>query len=281
MKISGFRLVGLLATILPMMASAQSNIESAFDRIIKYPGAKITESHTLDKDPSTKTKIGQSDVYNFVLPGAEMRLINNVIKAFDKDDDMAYSIKRGKNTPGEADIVLAVGDGSGSGVQLGDRGSDYIYALFLAPASEDPDGNYRYAYAMSYKKDGDKLVGKLIKTYATTLKYRQQQEKERQYAVLRNFSGETYAIPDINSSQKTWFERIMMCFQSMTSANNQTRIALATKVYSLIVESAKYPEVTETDKNTVREILKGMISDKKYSESVLNRLLEQCLAALK
>lgn len=67
----------------------------------------------------------------------------------------------------------------------------------------------------------------------------------------------------------------------MTSANTQTRIALATKAFKVIRDTSKYSEVTDADKEAVREILKGMISDKKYSESVLNKLLNQCLVEIK
>lgn len=76
----------------------------------------------------------------------------------------------------------------------------------------------------------------------------------------------------------------MSYLQTMTSANSQTRIALASKAYMLIRDASQYPDysdVSKSDKDTVREILKGMISDKKYSETVLNELLNQCLVNLK
>lgn len=278
MKTSIIRLLSLLLAAIPMIAAAQNNIKSAFNDIIKCPEAQITETHSLEKDPTTGVKIGQSDVYSFVLPANKENLIKKVFSAFDKDTDMAYSINRGKNEKNDRKINLAVGDGDGDGVHINSQGYDYIYSLFLAPTAENSEGIYRYAYGINYKKDGGKLIGKLVITYATTLNYRQQMAQKKQYNVLRNLSNGSYVITD---SQKSWFETLMSYFQSMTSANSQTRIALATKAYNVIRDTSKYPDVTDTDKDAVREILKGMIADKKYSETVLNKLLNQCLVSIK
>lgn len=281
METSIIRLISLMFAVIPMMAVAQNNIKSAFDAIIKCPEAKITESHTLEKDPSSGIKTGQSDVYRFVLPASEAKLLENVVTAFDRDADMAYSINRGKSVNTESGIVLTVGDGGSDGVYINDSDCEYIYSLFLAPLSEDPNGIFRYAYGMNCKEENGKLIGKLVVTYATTLKHRQQAEQQRQYSMFRNLSNGVYVMQSDNSAQQTWFDMLMSYFQSMTSANSQTRIALASKAYKVIRDTSKYPEVTESDKDAVREILRGMISEKKYSETVLNKLLNQCLTTLK
>ncbi len=191
---------------------------------------------------------------------------------------MAYSINRGKSVSTESDIVLTVGDGSG--VYINDPDCEYIYSLFLAPLSEDPDGIYRYAYGMNCKEVGDKLSGKLVITYATTLKYRQQVERQRQYDVLRNFSGGSSSNTSFTtSSQKSWFDMMLSYLQGMNSANPQTRIALASKAYKLICDSSSY-HITDADKDVIREILEGMISDKEYSETILHRLLQKCVESI-
>lgn len=281
MKTSIIRLISLMLAAIPTMANAQTNIRSAFEAIINCPDARITESHTLDRDPSTRTKTGQSDVYRFVLPANKARLVENVVSAFDKDAEMAYSVSKGKSVNSEKNIMLAVGNGAADGVYITSPGCEYIYSLFLAPTAEDPSGIYRYAYGMNCKEEGDTLIGKLVITYATTLKYRQQSEQQRQYDMLRNVSNGAYVISGQSSSQQSWFDMLMSYFQSMTSASTQTRIALASKAFKVIRDTSKYPEVTEADKDAVRAILKGMISDKKYSESVLNKLLTQCLVEIK
>jgi len=282
MKTSVIRLFSLMLAVIPLMATAQNNIKSAFDAIIKCPDAKIVESHTLEKDPATGIKNGQSDVYRFVLPADKAKLIENVVSAFDKDAEMAYSINRGRAVATESGIILTVGNGEDGGVYINDSDCEYIYSLFLAPVSEDPYGIYRYAYGMNCKEEGGKLVGKLVITYATTLKYRQQAEQQQRYNMLRNLSSSTNFISSADdSSQQSWFDLLISYFQGMTSANSQTRIALASKAYKVIRDTAKYPDVTEADKDAIREILEGMISDKKYSETVLHRLLTQCVTSIK
>ncbi len=283
MRKSIVRLVSLLCVIAPMAATAQKNILSAFDAIIKCKDAQITESHSLERNPETLTKTGQSDVYSFELPAKQMNLINNVITAFDKDSALAYSLNRGKAAPSDPQIALAVGDGSGAGIKISNPGHDYIYATFLAPKSEDPNRIYRYAYGLSYIEEDGKIRGKLVVTYATTLMHRQQLEEQNRYDRLRDLSNidvSNGAIYITSPQTKSWFGTVMSYLQNMTSANTQTRIALATKVYLMTRDIAQYTDVTSTDKDSLREILKGMISDKKYSESVLNELLNQCLINL-
>lgn len=278
MKTSVIGLLSLILATVPMTAAAQANIKKAFDAIIKCPDAQITESHTLDKDPSTGVKTGQSDVYRFTLPVNKEHLLKNVVAAFDQDAGMAYSINKGKSVNTDRDIMLTAGNAGNDGVYINSPGCEYIYSLFLAPQTEDPNGIYRYAYGMNCKEEGGKLVGKLVVTYATTLQHRQQAEQQRQYDMFRNLSNGAYVI---QGRQQSWFDTLISYFQSMTSANTQTRIALASKTYNVIRDTGKYPEVSDADKDAVREILKGMISDKKYSETVLNKLLIQCLTGIK
>lgn len=284
MKKSVFRLICLMIATLPAAATAQTNIKSAFDAIIKCKDARIVESHTLEKDPGTNVKIGQSDVYRFTLPANKIGLVKDVISAFEKDSHTAYSINRGKTVNTERDIMLMVGNDEGNGVYINSPDCEYIYALFLPPKSEDQTGNYRYAYGMNCKEEDGMLVGKLVVTYATTLKYRQEQKQQRELRMLKSF-GQGSSVFDgfapQASEQPTWFEILMSYIQPMTQANSQTRIALASKAYRHISELPDYPEVTEQDKNAAREILTVMISEPKYSETVLNQLLYQCLMAIK
>ena len=280
MKKTTFRLMCLLLAAMPVTAAAQANIIKAFDAIIKCKDAKIEASHTMEKDPETFVKTGQCDVYNFSLPAKKINLIDDVTKAFDKDSGMAYSLNSGSTAGTDRRIVLAVSDGSGSGVEVTWAGHEYVYALFLAPKSEDATGNYRYAYALTYAERGDSITGRLAVTYATTLKHRQQKEENRQWKVLGSFSGNNYEFSS-NDTQQGWFESLMSYFQSMTTEDSRTRLALATKAYRHIKDLPQYPEATDQDKNAAREILKTMISEKKYSDPVLNKLLQQCLAAIK
>ena len=272
------RLISLLLAVIPMLAAAQTNIKSAFDALIKCPDVQITESHSLEKDPGTNTKTGQSDIYNFTLPAKRIKLIENITSAFNKDSEMAYSINSGNTTNTENAIIkLAIGDGSGEGVYINEPECQYIYSLFLPPRSEDPNGIYRYAYGINYKQEGGDIIGKLVVTYATTLKYRQQAQLNRQLNMLNSIPNGSIIV---STPQQTWFDLLMSYFQSMASSSPQVKISLATKAYNVIRDTQEYPEVTENDKNTVREILKGMIADRKYSDTKLNTLLNQCLVGI-
>ena len=280
MKNSAMWLLCLILSAMPMPAAAQSNIQSAFNALIKSPDVQITESHVLEKDPDTDKKISQCDVYDFVLPADQFKLIKNIVNAIDKDSQHAYGLYSGRITPSDQDITLAVGDGNGKNdVSLTDLGGDYSYAAFLAPKSEDPEGIYRYAYGISYKqsKNNDDIMGRIVVTYATTLKYRQQAAVEQQQDQWKMFNKLNKEM----SEQDSWFDMLMSYFQSMSEATSKTRIALATKAFKVIRDTSKYPEVTPADKDAIREILKVMVSDRKYSESVLNKLLNQCLVELK
>lgn len=282
MKTTVTRLVCLIIAIAPLSGMAQSHIKSAFEAIIKCPEAQISETHSLDKDPDTNIKSGQCDIYNFVLPADKMKLINNVFSAFEKDNSAAYGCYRGKKTKHDPVKSIAIGDGSGNGVRINDDDTEYAYSLFLAPKPENSNGlrKYRYAYAMNFKESGGKIKGKLVITYATTLKYRQLMAEEKQLKIARTFNNGVNVVSG-NALQQTWFDILMSYLQTLSSAKEQTRIALATKAYKHVSNMAKYPEVTDADKTAAREILKALIADPEYSETVLNKLLQQCLNSIK
>ncbi|MCI9042845.1 MAG: hypothetical protein HFJ93_02900 [Muribaculaceae bacterium] len=291
---SHLRLLTLILAMLPLAAAAQSNIKAAFDAIIKSPEATVTERHTLDRDPATGRKSGQCDIYAFTLPCNKANLVDKVFAAFDKDSGLAFSSECGSAADADGSVVLAVGDGSGPGIKVDEKDTRYISALFLPSVDEDPDGHHRYAYAFNCKEADGEITGKLIVTYAYTLKYRQELEQMENQAgiemgmnVLRslvNF-GASIDIPSQPDSQSTgknsWFETLMSYLQGMEAANSTSRIALATKAYRLITDDESYAGASESDKDTARELLKVMIADKKYSDSMLNKLLNQCLVNIK
>lgn len=73
----------------------------------------------------------------------------------------------------------------------------------------------------------------------------------------------------------------MSYLQNMRYVSNKTRISLATKAYDHIQATSKDSSVTELDKNTAREIIKGMISNKEYSDPMVKQMLNACLVGLK
>lgn len=296
MKTVIFKIMSLLLAAVPMTAMAQTNIQNAFDAIIKCKDADITNNHTIEKDPQTNVKKAQSYIYNFVLPNNKLNLIKDVEKAFDKDAPKCYGFYSGKAKKNESAIRIAVGDGS-KDVLINDPNTQYVYATFLAPQSEDNEGIYRYAYAMNYREDGGKLIGKLVITYATTLKHRQQVNKTataRKTAATarrtktntkkyRTSKGSVVTVytPDNDQEQPSWLDMVMSNLQSIPDAQPQTRIALAKNAYKVIRDKRKYPEVSGEDRKIVKEILVQMLNDKRYSETILRTILKQSLDCLR
>lgn len=267
------RILSLVMALLPLSVAAQSNIKSAFDAIIKCKQAEITQSQYIDRNPSTGQTTGMYEIYNFELPADKMDLVKKVMDAFDRDSKQSYSMLSGAH--GNKNVQLAVGDGSTS-VNIADRGWNCTYATFLAPKSEDPEGIYRYAYGLGYKEEGRKIVGRLVTTYAYTLAYRQKLEEERGRA---RFLSDTDLF-DMRQ-QKSWVGTMMQYLQLISTSEGAAAVSLATKAYGIVKDISKYPDVTVSDKNMVREILKAMISDKKYSDLLINKLLVECLNGIK
>ncbi len=279
MKTLIYKLLSFLFALVSVVATAQTNIQSAFDAIIKCREAQITESHNLDRNPTTNTKLGQCDIYRFVLPASKFNLIKKVISAFEADSQLAYSFNCGTTMSTDSQIHLAVGDGQGNGIYINEPGCEYMYALFLAPQAEDPEGKFRYAYAMSYKKVGDTLEGKLVITYSTTLAYRQKIGQEQNFQILRNF--QPLSQPLDNFSQ-TWFDMMISCLQGIENVSARTQVSLATKAYNLVKDIKDFPDATKQDKVAIREIIEDMVSNKEYkSNTMLIKILNQCLIGLK
>lgn len=288
MKKQTIRLICLLAAILPLQTAAQSNIKAAFDAIINCQNADVSPSHSLEKDPTTGIKTGQDDIYRFTLPASKKGLVKKAMAAFEKDIPQAYSVKSGKNNGTGSQIVLHSEDTGFSGISVDDPGTEYIYALFLPSKAEDPEGKYRYSYGMNYKEENGQITGKLIINYATTLKYRQGGQNSNNQFIWRDGTSITTTHDGVTVIQSydggegdTWFEKVMKCVNGMSQAPHKTRLALATKAYSIITDVKKYPEVTRQDKEALRQIFRAMRLDKKkYSDPTLNALLLQCENAI-
>ncbi len=310
MKTLSLRLSGLVLAMVPMLAAAQKNIVSAFDDIINCKQAEITENIAFSKNPGTNVKTGECSEYWFTLPADKKKLIDNVISAYDKDNHNAYSFEKGTTTKKSGSQTLAVGDGTSGGVVVTEPGNKYLIALFLAPKSEDPDGIYRYGYAINYREEHGKITGKLVISYATTLMYRQGQtgKKQSDYNFYYNYPSSSSSsttsstsstskstsisssstpsrrVTVINSSDDqddSWFVNIMAYVQAMQTGNSQTRVAIAAKMYKLIEGLKGRTDVSAADRETVSQVLKSLLEDKRYDEPLVKNLLTQSLALLK
>lgn len=283
MKTMVFRLMYILAVLVPMTAASQTNIKSAFEAIIKCPKAEITESHSLLKDRDTNLITGQDDIYRFTLPSDRFDLIKNVLSAFDKDKSIAYVVKKGKNTGAESRIFLnsdELASGGQGSISIDDPGCEYIYELFAPTKSEDPNGTHRHAYGFNYKKENGKIIGKLVINYTTTAEYRQKEERDRQLKWLADM-GEINRPQSDSVEQQSWFEQVMACVSGMGDPSPRIRTALATKAYKLIMDKGKYSDVNAVDIRTLHNILNALIQKSEFaSDPVIIELLKECVAGL-
>lgn len=266
MKTAIFRILSLVLLLSPLRSVAQTAIQHAFQRIIDCKDAKITSTFSLEKDPQTNIKISQADTYDFILPSGKMKLVKDVLEAFDKDSNKSYALYGGTAKKGAAPLSLAVGDAKSS-VRINDPGTEFMYACFLAPEAENKEGIYRYAYGMNYKEEKNgEIVGKLVITYATTLKYRQEVADVKWEKQLDNWKN----------SQQSWFDRVVRSMERIPMGGSIAQIQSASKTLIIISEMDKYSDVTEAEKDAIREILAGMLNDSRCSETSLQAILKQC-----
>ena len=128
----------ILSAILMAVSStvmAQENIQKAFDALKQSKGQEDTyTNHFLERDPDTGLMEGMSDEYEFkIAEKANKHLITAIRQAFDKDEQIAYSVSTGSHGGAENYISLAVGNGN-KGVGIGEmKDSKWIYACFLDP----------------------------------------------------------------------------------------------------------------------------------------------------
>lgn len=275
------KLLTLLLSLIPVSVSAQQNVAKAFEQLLKNSTVTYTEKHGLEKDVTTGKKSAQYDVYNFSLPASKMQLISNIVDAFRKDEPTAYSSYSGKSAAGDDPLLLAVGNGNSSvEVTYDDRNCDYIYACYLAPAAENQDNNYRYAYALSWTESDGKITGKLAVTYATTLQYRM--KSQGILSPIFSYNGQI-TIPMSGSITKdedepdSWFAEFMTYVNAMERGNDKLLSSLATRLYEFTKKIGTYKDVTKSDKNTAIEILKNMTTNKRYNQGTVLQLLNASL----
>lgn len=230
--------VGIML-MLPLALQAQENIKKAFDALINDNSADISTTHKLNRDPETGKKEGQLDVYEFTIPVTQKQLVKNVERAFEKDQEKAYSVNSGN--PGKTGYAYeSIAVGGSPSYMLGDiKGSRYIYALFLDPM--DKEKIYRYAYAMEWKEGQSEIQGKLVVTYATTLKYRNQQDRRRDLKDIKipsgvksiyiNGKGLDFSADQISRGAHVWIGGFQLLKKWFLASEGEGRNSVALRIY--------------------------------------------------
>lgn len=230
--------VGIML-MLPLALQAQENIKKAFDVLINDNSADVSTTHKLNRDPQTGKKEGQLDVYEFTIPVTQKQLVKNIERSFEKDQNQAYSINSG--SPGKSDYAYeSIAVGGSPSYMFGEiKGSRFIYALFLDPM--DKEKIYRYAYAMEWKEGRSEIQGKLVVTYATTLKYRNQQNKRNTLNSLKIPSGVNsinidgkgldFSMDQISRGAHVWIGGFQLLKKWFLASEGEGRNSVALRIY--------------------------------------------------
>ena len=264
-KIGAVTLLGLL----PLVTQAQQHIKAAFDALVQDDSVELSVEHKLEKDPETGEKESQFDFWEFTLPKSKQVLVKNIQRAFDLDREQAYSISTGSNSRGGEGVeVLAIGNGKGNGYSVGEiKGSDYIYALFLAP--EDAERIHRYAYVLEWKAKGDEILGRLAITYATTQKYRlgNSTTKRRQRIILNASSFDGNSFDAIGSFQATDSSNWLAQFNMYAKMFRQSPNSTSSPYYAnFINELCKNPSANKLSKEEKKLVIEELAKLKQLAE---------------
>lgn len=277
MKSKNILITGLLM-LLPSAVLAQQHIQQAFDALRNSNIKEISSRHSVEKDPDLGTMEGLEDTYDFELTdNRDKRLIDNIRKAFELDEAHAYSVSTGSNGNSEDFVSLAVGDSNKGGVAIGlIKDSKWIYSCFLDP--NDTLRQHRYAYALEWAENGNKIRGRIVKTYATTLKFRQEKKQSRTITVNgNNFAfGSFFSNADTKPSE-TWLSEFNT-YKNLFLKNPDGNAAnsYATQIYRLCKDTKSLEDV---EKNIVAtEIVK---LKKKTKDEFIQQLFDMSIERLK
>lgn len=277
MKSKNILITGMLM-LLPSAVPAQQQIQQAFDALRNSNIKEISSRHSVEKDPDLGTMEGLEDTYDFELTdNRDKRLIDNIQKAFELDEAHAYSVSTGSNGNSEDFVSLAVGDSNKGGVAIGlIKDSKWIYACFLDP--NDTLRQHRYAYALEWAENGNKIRGRIVKTYATTLKFRQSKKQSRTITVNgNNFAFGSFFSDSDTKPSETWlsefntYKNLFLKNPDGTAANSY-----ATQIYRLCKDAKSLEDV---EKNIVAmEIVK---IKKKTKDEFIQQLFDMSIERLK
>lgn len=250
--------------LLPSATPAQQHIQQAFDALRKSNIKEVSSRHSVEKDPDSRTMEGLEDTYDFELTDhRDRRLIDDIRKAFEQDETNAYSVSTGSKGNGEDFVSLAVGDSNKGGVAIGMiKDSKWIYALFLDP--NDSLRQHRFAYALEWAENGNRIRGRIVKTYATTLKFRQEKKQTRTITVNGNsFSfGSNFPFDSNEISSETWLSEFNTYKNHfLKNPNGNAANSYATEIYRLCKDAESLEDVEKNMVATEIEKLKKQIKD--------------------
>ena len=265
MKSKNIVIVGFML-FMPTAITAQEHIQKAFDALRSSKNQEeVNAKHSLEKDPDTGMMEGLEDTYEFLITDSKAKhLVDDIRKAFEQDEHHAYNVSSGTLGNSENYVSLKVGDSNQGGVALGlMNGSRWIYACFLDP--DDTLRQHRYAYALEWVEENHKIKGKIIKTYATTQKFRKSKAMQSRIITIdgNSFSfGPNFPFDSDSKSSETWltefntFKNLFLRRPNGTAANSY-----ATQIYKLCKDAESLDDVEKTMVSAEIAKLKNKTSD--------------------
>ena len=291
MKSKNILITGMLM-LLPSAVLAQQHIQQAFDALRNSNIKEVSSRHSVEKNPDSGTMEGLEDTYDFeITDHRDKRLIDNIRKAFEQDEPHAYRVSTGSNGNSENYTSLAVGDSNKGGVAIGlIEGSKWIYACFLDP--EDSLRQHRYAYALEWAENGGKVRGCIVKTYATTQKFRQGRKQSSTITINGNkvelsgsgfssgngftWSGNSQSLHHAKSSETWLLEFNTYKNHFLKNPDGTAANSYATQIYKLCKDAKSLEDV---ERNMVAtEIVK---LKKKTKDEFIQQLFDMSIERLK
>ncbi|MCC8070396.1 MAG: hypothetical protein LIO90_01160 [Bacteroidales bacterium] len=287
MRTFNIHLIALLLALMPTGLFAQDNVKKAFASLIDNQVVTITESHELTREPTTNAKESQCDIYHFSMPVACQSIIDNIVKAFNKDAERSYSFNKGFTDLTDEPRYVVVGTEGDRTIKVTEPKSEFIHALFLAPKSEDPTGSYRYAYAINWKEEDGKITGMLAITYATTLHARQTVIKNRLGNTRDARDADLEEQPAKKSKPTKWVDTFLSRVEALTYCTvDGSKIGFASAIYrstneldSDALEPSARPSLK--DLTLAINVLQSMLDSNRYADPTLQALLSSAQSNLK
>lgn len=154
MKTMRFLAIMSLCAIMPMASSAQENLKKAIENFVSDKGlgqyiksSISTENRTKDNGVMTTSYY---KAYAFKLPKNKQKELEKVLKAFEKDMDVAYEVKSKDAEMDNTSTKLVYGEDLDKSIRFGGHW-DRNYRLMLVRDKED--SLRRYAYAIYWHDD--------------------------------------------------------------------------------------------------------------------------------
>ncbi len=159
------KIIVLLSAVMLMTATgafAQSRIDKAISDLIENGYARQTKA--LQEMDSMGITTGRCQVYRLDIPQANSYLLDNVLKAFDKEQDNAYyQLMENADSPHRQSTALTYGN-NGEYVIIGDDSDrNYRVMCFIDPEQND----YRTGYAVEWANNDGQIEGRIACTYGS------------------------------------------------------------------------------------------------------------------